>query len=39
MLDAIAVEGLSLGFSAQELIDALRQKLASLADSSRRASS
>jgi GntR family transcriptional regulator len=39
LLDSVAVEGLSLGFSTQELIEALRQKLASMSDSSRRASS
>jgi GntR family transcriptional regulator len=36
LLDALAVEGLSLGFSSQELVDSLRQKLASMSDSSRR---
>lgn len=39
LLDSLAVEGVSLGFSTPELIEALRQKLASLPDSSRRASS
>ncbi len=30
LLDAVAAEGLSLGFAPAELVDALRQKLASL---------
>jgi GntR family transcriptional regulator len=39
LLDAMAVEGISLGFSSEELIEALRQKLDSLVAVSRRASS
>jgi GntR family transcriptional regulator len=38
LLDALAIEGLSLGFSREELNEALRQKLASLTDASRRVS-
>ena len=38
LLDALAVEGLSLGFSREELGEALRQKLASLPAGSRRVS-
>jgi GntR family transcriptional regulator len=38
LLDAVAVEGLSLGFSADELVEAMKQKLASLPTPSRRVS-
>ena len=38
LLDAVAVEGLSLGFSADELVEAMRQKLASLPTHPRRVS-
>ena len=38
LLDAVAVEGLSLGFSADELVEAMRQKLDSLPTHPRRVS-
>jgi GntR family transcriptional regulator len=38
LLDAVAVEGLSLGFSTDELVEAMRQKLASLPTHPRRVS-